>query len=272
MSCRIYMNKITISVVIPTYNRSEWVCDAIDSVLAQTKLEYICEIIVVDDGSTDNTRDILNAKYSSNGLVKYIFKKNGGVSSARNLGMNLSKGNWIALLDSDDEWLPNKIEEQVKILKANEEIDFLGTNADNEELNILFRKVKHLYKASVYDLCIKAFPVTPSMLFKKEVYQETHGFNEKKKYYEDAEFCLEVCQKFNFYHLPVSLVRTGHGKVFGEAGLSSNVKEMHLGRTDSIKKLKNSKVISLPFYIFLRIFNYLRYKRRCIMVKKVHED
>ena len=70
MSCRIYMNKITISVVIPTYNRSEWVCDAIDSVLAQTKLEYICEIIVVDDGSTDNTRDILNAKYSSNGLAR----------------------------------------------------------------------------------------------------------------------------------------------------------------------------------------------------------
>ena len=98
------MQMIEISVVIPTYNRSNLVCDAIDSVLKQTYFEYIKEIIVIDDGSTDDTEIKIKKKYGDNLKVKYYKKENGGVSSARNLGMKYAVGNWIALLDSDDEW------------------------------------------------------------------------------------------------------------------------------------------------------------------------
>lgn len=259
---------IEISVIIPTYNRGSVVCDAIDSVLKQTFLNYIKEIIIVDDGSIDGTENIINQKYKNNKLIKYIKKTNGGVSSARNIGMNNSIGNWIALLDSDDEWLESKIELQVKEIIKYPEIDFLGTNYNNKELRIGVKRINKLYKASVRDLCIKFFPVTPSMIFRKSIIEIIGGFNEKQKYAEDGEFCLRVCQNFNYYHMPVSLVKTGHGKrSFGESGLSGNLKEMYLGNVKNIKGLLRNGSIGRSFYIFLRFFYYAKYLRRILICK-----
>lgn len=99
-----------ISVVIPTYNRAHYVCEAIDSVLAQTYKNI--EIIAVDDGSTDNTKDIIQ-QYSSR--IKYIYQNNAGPSAARNNGIKQSNGDLIAFLDSDDIWLAEKLERQVEI-------------------------------------------------------------------------------------------------------------------------------------------------------------
>ena len=99
-----------ISVIIPTYNRADLVQRAIKSVLNQTKKPN--EIIVVDDGSTDNTKQILK-----NYPVKILYQKNKGVSSARNIGIKNAKYEFIAFLDSDDEWIEEKLEEQIKLHK-----------------------------------------------------------------------------------------------------------------------------------------------------------
>jgi len=99
---------IKVSVIIPTYNRAEYVTQAIDSVLAQTYADY--EIIVVDDGSTDNTKDVL-LPYMDR--IRYIYQENAGASAARNTGIKAAKGDWIAFLDSDDEWLPEKLAVQM---------------------------------------------------------------------------------------------------------------------------------------------------------------
>lgn len=93
-----------ISVVIPTFNRQEHILIALESVYSQTLKPD--EIIVIDDGSTDNTKELL----SSHPIV-YLYQKNLGVSSARNLGINCAKNNWIAFLDSDDTWEKNKLEQ-----------------------------------------------------------------------------------------------------------------------------------------------------------------
>lgn len=111
-----------VSVVIPTYNYGHFVAEALESVLAQTFRPH--EIVVVDDGSTDNTREVL-APYM--GRVKYIHKKNGGLSAARNTGILAATGDWIALLDSDDTWLPQKLEKQVEFAVRHPEIGFIGT-------------------------------------------------------------------------------------------------------------------------------------------------
>lgn len=103
-----------ISVVIPTYNRADVVTRAIKSVLVQTYTDY--EIIVVDDGSTDKTREILTP-YSN--CIRYIHQMNQGVSSARNAGIRAARGEFIAFLDSDDEWLPEKLSVQVAELNEN---------------------------------------------------------------------------------------------------------------------------------------------------------
>lgn len=105
-----------VSIVIPTYNRSRFVCEAIESVLNQSFKDF--EIIVVDDGSTDNTKEALK-KYSNH--ISYIYQDNRGRSLARSAGIKAAKGDYIAFLDDDDIWLPGKLEKQV---------DFFNTFAD----------------------------------------------------------------------------------------------------------------------------------------------
>jgi len=102
-----------ISVIIPTYNRGWIIKEAIDSVLAQEYINY--ELIVVDDGSTDDTHDILNS-YQKNFLV--LRQNNKGVSAARNRGFAAASGRFIAFLDSDDIWLPQKLSQQVDFFQS----------------------------------------------------------------------------------------------------------------------------------------------------------
>ena len=118
-----------VSVVIPTYNRADFICDAIDSVLNQTHSNI--EIIVVDDGSTDNTSAVLE-KYQDR--IKIIRQENQGCSAARNSGIRFCSGNYVAFLDSDDKWLPQKTEEQLALLNQT------GANVPCCWCNILVEK------------------------------------------------------------------------------------------------------------------------------------
>ena len=111
-----------VSVIIPTYNRSRFLGEALDSALNQTYKEQ--EIIVVDDGSTDGTSQLMR-EYEPR--IRYIYQERSERSSARNRGVSESCGEYIAFLDSDDLWLPEKIERQVKILNENEGIGVVYT-------------------------------------------------------------------------------------------------------------------------------------------------
>lgn len=101
------------SVVIPNFNQGEYVCDAIESVFAQSHRDY--EIIVVDDGSTDNSKAIIEAFGSR---VRYIWQHNQGLAGARNTGIRAARGDFISLLDADDQWLPEYLEKIVLLVKA----------------------------------------------------------------------------------------------------------------------------------------------------------
>jgi glycosyltransferase involved in cell wall biosynthesis len=101
-----------ISVIIPAYNAADYLGEAIESALAQTVAPY--EIIVVDDGSTDDTARVAK-KYSdaANAALRYLFQTNAGIGAARNRGLAVARGNFFALLDADDVWLPCKLEQQL---------------------------------------------------------------------------------------------------------------------------------------------------------------
>ena len=114
------------SVVIPTYNRREKVQEAIDSVLAQRQVDL--EIIVVDDGSNDGTAAAL-AQYGNS--IRYRHQTNGGPAAARNLGIAMARGEWIAFLDSDDLWLPGKLRHEQAILQANPQLKMLVGNTES---------------------------------------------------------------------------------------------------------------------------------------------
>ncbi len=260
---------IQISVVIPMYNSSKTIIKVLNSVLSQTEVESIKEIIVVDDGSVDNSVDLVQKYKDKNKKIsiRILKKRNGGVSSARNLGIKESKGNWIALLDSDDLWNSDKIEKQVKTIRANPQIDFLGCGTDNIPLKILWRKVDTLYKANIKDLCLKSFPATPTILFRKSIIDKVGCYDENQRYAEDGNFNMKVCLNYNYYYLPLSLVKLGFGKKpFGDKGLSSNMKGMYRGNVKNIKELRKNKTISLTFYLFLRGFYWMKYIRRLVIV------
>lgn len=114
---------MAISVVIPAFNAGRFIRRTIDSVLAQTYSDY--EIIVVDDGSTDNTGEVVKS-YGSK--VRYIYQENAGDGPARNTGIAAANGEWIAFLDHDDEWLAQRLEKQIELLKRNHELRWCGAN------------------------------------------------------------------------------------------------------------------------------------------------
>lgn len=115
-----------VSVIIPTYNRERHLPQCLGSVLEQTYPHF--EAIVVDDGSTDRTSDLIAGYQDRDSRIRYIPKENGGVSSARNVGIREARGELIALLDSDDAWLPWKLEAQVAALQTLPEVGMVWTD------------------------------------------------------------------------------------------------------------------------------------------------
>ena len=114
----------TVSIILPTFNRAKTLVRAIESVLKQTFKDY--ELLIIDDGSTDNTKEDI-AQFLSDTRVKYIYQENSGASNARNKGIELSNSDLIAFQDSDDEWMENKLEEQVKVFDSNDDSLSLST-------------------------------------------------------------------------------------------------------------------------------------------------
>lgn len=118
------VKQVTVSVVIPAYNAAWCVAHAVDSVLAQRFRDY--ELIVVNDGSSDNTAKVLSA-YGDK--LRVLDKLNGGLSSARNAGIRAARGRYVAFLDADDRWLPDKLAKQVALMAARPELAFCSTAA-----------------------------------------------------------------------------------------------------------------------------------------------
>lgn len=118
------MKKPLISVVIPTYNRADWISEAVDSVLGQTFKDL--ELIIIDDGSKDSTDKVLK-KYGSK--IRYFYQENAGLSDARNKGILASQGDYIAFLDSDDVWFEKKLETQINELRQEPRAVMHVTNA-----------------------------------------------------------------------------------------------------------------------------------------------
>jgi len=112
-----------ISVIIPAYNSERTISRAVESVLAQTFSDY--EIIVVDDGSTDRTGEVVN-RYGDK--VRYIYQENAGPGAARNKGLAAAAGEWVAFLDADDEWLPEKLRLQMELLSSKPDLRWCGCN------------------------------------------------------------------------------------------------------------------------------------------------
>ena len=131
------------SVVIPTYNRADILPRSIDSVLSQTYKDY--ELIIVDNGSTDNTQEWLSDNYQDDRIIYHYQEGSGSPASPRNTGISLSKGQWICLLDSDDRWDKNKLQCVFDTIQTNENADVICHNENiyYEATNTLGKMLKY---------------------------------------------------------------------------------------------------------------------------------
>lgn len=259
-----------ISVIIPMYNSKETIKSAIESVLNQTYKEPI-EIVVVNDGSSDGCEKIVEdiiSNNQTNRTIKLINKPNGGVSSARNRGIKEASGDFIALLDSDDIWLPEKLEKQSKEIEKNPNIKFIGTNR-NGELYPFFKKSNNpIYSLNAKEIIAKWYPQTSTALINKEVLLKTNLYDEIKTHAEDGDLWLRIAQYCDLYVLNEDLVYTGGGKrSFGESGLSANMPKMYEGEILALKSAKKRKQINLLEYFGFYLWLTLKYYRRILIVK-----
>jgi glycosyltransferase involved in cell wall biosynthesis len=252
------------------YNAESTIKTCIDSVLKQTYKGKV-EIIVVNDGSKDNSHVIVEELIRTNNAninIQLINKENGGVSSARNIGIYSARGEYIALLDADDRWLERKLDVQMEILKSNTQIDFIGCSRNNEELKIFGKKIGTLHKATVKELLVKMYPQTSTAVFKRILFEQFGGYNENMTHAEDGELWLRYCANANFYCIPDSLVITGDGKPhFGHSGLSANLEAMHKGNLFILKEAFNERKIGFISYSLFFVFYEIKYLRRVLLTK-----
>jgi glycosyltransferase involved in cell wall biosynthesis len=216
------MNKPpTVSVVIATYNYAHYLPGAIESALGQTFQDF--EIIIVDDGSTDNTPETV-APFLSDRRIHYHRTENRGQPAAENEAIRLATAPWIAFLDADDEWLPTKIERQIRVAEQTPRvgvvyarrmvIDAEGNERDDRELTP--------YRGDVLEqIFLNNFVCFSSSMVHRDVLSEVGTFDERRRQASDYDLWIRIARFYHFDYVNEPLVkyRVGHGSLRARADL-----------------------------------------------------
>lgn len=180
-----------VSVVIPCYKQAQYLGEAIQSILDQTYQNWEC--IIVDDGSPDHTEVVAQEWVAKDARFKYLYKENGGLSSARNAGISESKGEFILTLDADDKYAATFIEKALGIMRNNSGVGVVSSWISR------FQDGKQVCVIKPKGAILKDFLYSNSAngtsFFRKKCWEEAGGYDENmKKGYEDWEFYIRVCQ------------------------------------------------------------------------------
>jgi glycosyltransferase involved in cell wall biosynthesis len=192
-------DSIKVSVIIPTYNRSKYLPRAVKSVLGQTFSDL--EVIIVDDCSTDQTPAVAKKIVSQDSRVRYHrLEKNQGAPKARNTGIGLAKGEYIGLLDDDDNWRPNKLELQVKKFDSSPEevaLVYGGYKINYSDEDIADRVKKPKKKGKIFeDLLDKCRIGSPTVLVRAVAFDKVGRFDLKLKSCQDWDMWLRISKEF----------------------------------------------------------------------------
>ena len=216
------------SIVIPTYNRADLIVKAIESVFSQTSTDW--ELIIIDDGSTDNTEEVVRALKDQR--IKYYYQKNKGRSAARNYGIEKTSGTYICFLDSDDYYLENHLSNFYEaIKKENFPIAFFYCNINYQVNEEIFRNdpLATEFNNNLDFVLSSTIHSQQTCIHKNILNQEK--YNNKFEIGEDIELWVRIFDKFPVYHLPEFTV----------------VILQHDGRTVNIKNIESYKAIQ-PLY------------------------
>jgi len=206
------MGRNLISIILPTYNRAKLIHRAINSVINQIYQEF--QLIIVDDASIDNTEEIIKT-YKDSRIYYIKLNNNMGPAGSRNIGIKYSEGEYLAFIDSDDEWFPEKLEKQLEIfLKYNDKnlgmvyTDMIRISKENQKTywrSPDFKtENKNLYEKSL-NYGVENIGISTAMI-KRKCFEKVGFFDLNLKRLEDLEFFIRLSKYFNFYHLNIPLV------------------------------------------------------------------
>ena len=259
-------DKAPVCVVIPCYRCVVTIERALASVAGQTVLPS--EVILVDDASGDDTRGLLQklSRRYEPGWIKLVFlEQNVGAASARNAGWDLATQTYVAFLDSDDAWHPEKIEIQCAYMESHPDVVLSGhgyRRLDQDgvpDWHVTQGGVKPIRK---WPLILSNKFVTPSVMLRRDV---AHRFVEKQRYMEDHMLWLKiVCDGGRIVKFDAELAAI-YKEPFGVAGLSSQVWLMERSDLGNYRRLYQKKCINTIQFAFLVIYSALKYVRRLLM-------
>jgi len=221
-----------VSVIIPTFNRFALLHRAVESVLKQSERDF--QLVIVDDGSTDNTSQYLE---KLTGVQILRLDKNYGVSKARNAGVGISNGEWIAFLDSDDFWHPDKLKIQLKWLADNPQYDIMQTNEIWIRNGVRVNPPKTHKKicGDIFNQSVERCMITPSsVIMKRSLFDLSGGFDEKMRACEDYDLWLRITCKFHAGLEPKNLLTRYGGH---DDQLSSSIEALDKYRVEALKKI-----------------------------------
>ena len=231
--------KPSVSVVVPTYNRAHLITRALQSVVSQTFAPL--DVIVVDDGSTDGTCERVCIDYPE---VTLVSQSNRGVSAARNHGLSVARGDWIAFLDSDDVWHKSKIERQLGALAKEPRSRICHTDEIWIRNGVRVNPMNKHFKTggNIFERCLSLCVISPSaVLIHRNVFEDFGSFDEELPACEDYDLWLRLSAKLPITYLPEKLVVKYGGH---DDQLSKQYWGMDRFRIASIEKLICSRVLS----------------------------
>lgn len=220
-----------ISVIIPTYNRAKTIGKAIDSVLNQTYKDI--ELIVVDDGSTDNTKEIV--QQYEDFRIKYIWQANKGACAARNHGIDVAKGEFIAFQDSDDSWDIRKLEKQLHIFELYPEIDIVCCKTKCKKLNGSILLPMKDVPEGIIDKKTGPFGISTQSIIIRRCVAETVRFDLNVLRYQDLDFLLTAQERFQIYCMNDYLVE----RTIGADSITNHPERVYLMAKYFEKKYPN---------------------------------
>lgn len=259
---------VPVSVVIPCYRCAQTLERAVASVVSQTVRPLA--LILVDDGSGDETREVMNtlqSRYSSAWVRLVLLDQNVGAASARNAGWDQAQGDYVSFLDADDAWHPRKLELQYEFMKTRPEVTVCGhghiqSNSAQVLVDVILGELS-FRKLSLRSILLKNPFVTPSFMVRRNL---VYRFLSGQRHMEDHYFLMQVAAAHLIImkiELPLSLT---FKKSFGEAGLSASLWAMQCGELGNYDLLLKADKISWFQTHCLKIFSWLKFIRRVLIV------
>jgi len=261
-------NYFDIFVIIPMYNASQTIEQCLDSIIKQTFIANY-QVIVINDGSTDSSLNVLqsyvlNHKYPNFNFT-IINQSNQGAACARNAGLLAANGDWIAFLDSDDQWLPEKTQIQMNYLLTHTDVDMVAGIFDNDRVN----KIKCMGEENlitIRDQVLKNYFSPQTVLFRRSILERTGLFNPNMRYAEEGFFFNNMVYHGKCVLLNQKVTESITGKKrWGENGLSGNLTKMEKGELFNIYQAHKNGYINLFLYLFAVCFSLIKFSRRILI-------